>query len=320
MSEKLVSIIVPVYNLEKYIDKCVDSLVNQTYKHIEIILIDDGSSDASNSKLKQWALSDRRIAVYGQNNGGMGSARNIGLKNANGEYITFVDGDDYVSDTYVYNLYQGIQMGADISMLKRQLVDEDGIIIGRKITSSPKIELLTGKQTMEAILYQNPDTEVWGKMFPKEYFSEVKFPVGKYYEDMAIMYKLIEKSSKVSYMDSVDYFYVQHKNSIINKSFSRNKMDIVEIGEDLSTYIQTKYPDLEIAVSNRLFAAYSNVWLQIPSNNNKYIKENEILWTLIKKYRKNVILNKSKNAKARIGAAISLLGRKIFRVAFKIAN
>lgn len=320
MAEKLVSIIVPVYNLEKYIDKCVDSLVNQTYENIEIVLIDDGSSDASNNKLKQWSLKDRRIAVFEQNNGGMGSARNMGLENANGEYITFVDGDDYVTNTYIYDLYQGIQVGSDISMIKRQLVDEDGIIIGKKIPSSLKIDILTEKETMETILYQNPDTEVWGKMFPKEYFAEVKFPIGKYYEDMAIMYRLIEKSKRVSYIDVVGYFYVQRQNSIINRSFSLNKMDIVEIGEELSTYIHRKYPDLEIAVANRLFAAYSNVWLQIPMNKERYIKENEILWNLIKKYRKKVILNKSKNAKARIGASVSILGKKIFRVAFKVTK
>ncbi|AEH50340.1 glycosyltransferase family 2 protein [Pseudothermotoga thermarum] len=215
----LVSIVVPVFNTEKYLKKCVDSLLNQTYKNIEVLLVNDGSTDNSGKICDEYALIDPRVRVFHIQNSGAGVARNVGIKNAKGEYITFVDSDDWVSEKYIETLLGLIlKEDADISMcgyVKTSLED----VPNKRYKE--KVYVYTNLEALRQIYWINFGgfLVVWNKLFKRSLFDDVEFPAMRLFEDNAIIPMLFYKANKVVVTTQKLYFYRIRPDSITRKKF-----------------------------------------------------------------------------------------------------
>ena len=189
-----ISIIVPFYNVEKYAPKCIESIINQTYTNLEIILVDDGSPDTCGKICDDYALKDGRIKVIHKKNAGLSDARNVGIKEATGKYIGFVDGDDYIEKDmykYLYNLIK--ENNADISICGVEEVYEDGSIQDEKAKES--IEILSKEDAIkELLLDKKVRSHAWDKLYKRELFENIEYPYGRKMEDIATTYKLFDLS------------------------------------------------------------------------------------------------------------------------------
>ena len=249
MREALISVIVPVYNVETYIRKCVSSITEQTYSNIEIILVDDGSTDYGGKLCDALALEDMRIRVLHKPNGGLSDARNVGLDAARGDYIAFVDSDDYIHPQMLQLLYEGIvKNGAQLSVCGFKRVWEGQ---NNKNTRGGyrEIEWTLLEKDEEKVKYMLGDgihiafTVAWNKLYKKELFAQIRYPVGKLYEDEFTTYKLLHRASVIAYTAVPLYFYVQRSGSIMQKAYSEKNLDIFEaFAERLEWYDkQAKY-------------------------------------------------------------------------------
>lgn len=230
MNEHLISVIVAAYNVEKYLDRCVKSLVEQTYPCLEIILVDDGSTDSTSVICDKWDRQDDRIVVIHKKNGGLSDARNAGIKRARGKWLGFVDGDDYVSTTMYEHLYQHrIERGITVCGYQ---TEENG-----NLYSCPGVD--KNLQQREAVdLYManeframcNGEFTYWGsfawnKLYDCSLFTDVSYPKGKKYEDAYIIFDLISQASSIQFIPDCEYIYVQRPGSITH--------EVDSIGDDL---------------------------------------------------------------------------------------
>lgn len=315
----LISVIVPVYNVEHYLNKCIKSIINQKYTNLEILLIDDGSTDGSGAICEQYALLDDRIKVFHKANGGLSDARNYGIDRMNGEFVTFIDSDDSVSKFYVNNLYTVFQEDIDISMSWFE-----NIIQGNNPASAPKekaenIRIVNPKECYESLLYQKGvETSAWGKLYRKKLFQDVRYPVGKLYEDIPITMNVIHKCRKIAIISNIDYYYLHRKNAIQYTKFNPNKMQAIDYMWQACEFIRINYPELINAAWCRYFCISSNILFQI--KDKTYNHERQFLWGEIKKYRYVVLKNHKASKKARLAAAISYMGYNITSRAYHISQ
>lgn len=226
--EPLISVIIPVYNVEKYLKKCVESVSSQTYKNLEIILVDDGSIDESGKMCDEFALKDYRIKVVHKDNGGLSSARNAGLDIASGQYISFVDSDDYISESYLDFLYNRIIEDHSEIVISGYTTCYEKNDIQKKFSSNTN-EVINKIQFWEWLVFGNRDNilygavEAWSKLYIAEVFSELRFPE-IIHEDEAILYDVIDKCHRISVTDSIGYMYFQRSESIMHKDYSVERL------------------------------------------------------------------------------------------------
>lgn len=217
-----VSIVVPVYKVEMYLDRCIASLTYQTYSDIEIILIDDGSSDNCGKICDSWASRDERIRVIHKENGGVSSARNVGIDSATGTYIMFVDSDDYISDDYVYKMVKACkETGAEIAICQAERVYDDGKVIGR----CESVLCPAGVYDKPEYVIKHSYFAPWGKIYRRDLFDGIRFKHGMQYEDFACMPLVMSKASKINVIDDVLYFYVYNSESIIVSHQNKKKVN-----------------------------------------------------------------------------------------------
>ena len=239
----LISVIVPVYNVEKYLDRCVQSIVEQTYSNLEIILVDDGSPDNCGAMCDAWAEKDSRIKVIHQKNGGLSAARNVGMAAATGEYLAFVDSDDYIRADMYQSLYDRLFAdGSDMAACGVEMVFEDGSTKPLTRTGSC---VLTNEEAMEQIITENwLKQPVWYKLYKTELVRGLLFPVGKYHEDVFWSYQAVARARCVSVFDTPCYFYTQRSGSIMGQSYSIKRMDGLEAKQQRLEYLKIYYPTL----------------------------------------------------------------------------
>ena len=207
-----VSIIIPVYNVESYLDRCVDSVLKQSFQDIEILLIDDGSTDKSGLLCDRWAEKDNRVRVIHKVNEGVSAARNIGLDQANGDYIAFVDSDDFIDANMIETLYNTLQIKhADMCICGFVFVDEFGNPLAEENQSSPITdEILTGFEVIQKLAGDRGWFYhlAWNKLYRKDLFSDIRFPKGIIYgEDAFIAHRLLGKCSIVACISDTYYYY-----------------------------------------------------------------------------------------------------------------
>ncbi len=232
---ELVSIIIPVYNVEKYLDKCIQSVVNQSYKNIEIILVDDGSPDNCCTICDKWARKDNRIKVIHQTNQGLSSARNSGIEIANGDYLCFVDSDDYVDKNYIQILYRSVhENNADMGICRFADINENNELLETDNIQQIADGVYTGEEILKELLFtfKIPIRVVWNKIYKKSLFDDLKFSVGKINEDEFIIHRLIANSNKISVTNKVLYYYLHRNNSIMSSGFRIKQTDYLEALED----------------------------------------------------------------------------------------
>ena len=283
---KLISIIIPVYNVECYLGACMESVLNQTYKKIEVILVDDGATDNSGQMCDHYAEEDMRVRVIHKKNGGLADARNKGITHANGDYIMFIDSDDVVSQNFVEYLYSLIiENSSDIG-----ICNPIHCYPGRKIKFEPENmkKIFKPEDAIVEMLYQKSFlVAAWGKIFKKEYFDDILFPYGMLFEDSAIMYKIFDKAEKIVYSDAKLYGYMHWNGSITTNDFSKRDCDILTICSQITDYMENKNERLWKAAMSYQTAAAFRIYMNAPRNGEfdlelrdckMFLKEN---WKLV---------------------------------------
>lgn len=239
----LISVIVPVYNVEKYLDRCVKSIVNQTYKNLEIILVDDGSPDRCPAMCDAWAERDSRIKVIHKENGGLSDARNAGMEIASGTYIAFVDSDDWVAADYIGAMHRAIQdTGAEIAAC--DVVISYGDMEMGAVAKKSALRVCDSEEAIGDILKGEGFRAVaWNKLYHKSLLENEQYPVGKYHEDEFFTYRILAKVEKLVYLDRKLYFYFQRPGSIMN-SVSMKHLDALDAYLERLAFLQDRYPIL----------------------------------------------------------------------------
>lgn len=319
MKEDLISIIIPVYNVEKYLNKCIDSIINQTYKNIEIILVDDGSMDNSGKICDEYARKDKRVKVIHKENGGVSDARNFGIDNSNGQYIAFVDSDDYIANDYVEYLYKILKENkADISCCNFEYVYNDK---EKKETENQKENLYVYNQleSLKELLYQrNIDTSLWAKLIRKDLFDDVRFPYGEIYEDFAVFYKILLKIEKIVYSNIKKYFYIQREKSILSTNFGKKDLYMITASKEMYNTIIKQYPQLKSSLNNRIINMDFYLLRRINKKDNK--QEYLNIKKDVKKRRKIVVKDKNSKLKTKIAVYISYINIGLVKYFYHIAK
>lgn len=226
----LISVIVPVYNVEKYLDKCINSIINQTYQNLEIILVDDGSTDNSGILCDAFCNKDGRVQVIHQKNGGLSSARNTGIDHSNGNYLTFVDSDDWIDPTMIERLYSRIKEDhSQISFCDFKYVDEQGNI---SYDGHGKVNKVLDEYQFWQDVYTTKNTVCyivsWGKLIQRSVFENgIRFEEGKIHEDEFIIHRLLQ-NRKISFLSEHLYMYYQRNDSITRNASSKRHFNCAE--------------------------------------------------------------------------------------------
>ncbi len=245
MSLDLISVIIPVYKVEQYLDKCISSVVGQTYKNLEIILVDDGSPDDCPRICDEWAKKDARVKVIHKANGGLSDARNAGMAIASGELIGFVDSDDWIKAEYFDLLYRAIQeTDSDISVcgINRTRIEAEADIDN----INADFEIFTPKEAISDIINDRKlKVVVWNKLYKRELLKNEFFPVGRYHEDEFFTYRIIDKAEKIVYTPFPLYNYRQREGSIMT-SVSLHRLDVLDAYIERIKLFEKKYPELLI--------------------------------------------------------------------------
>lgn len=239
----LISVIVPIYKVEEYLDKCVSSIVGQTYSELEIILVDDGSPDGCPAMCDEWAKRDGRIRVIHKENGGLSDARNAGMQAATGEYIGFVDGDDYIAPEMYETLYGLTERdGSDIAACGVMMVWDDG---SAKPLTPPGSHILSKNEAMASVIKEDILKQpVWYKIYKKKLICDIEFPKGKYHEDVFWTYRAVGCAERVSVTDTVGYYYRQRPMSIMSEGYSLKRLHGIEGKMERYDHIKATFPEL----------------------------------------------------------------------------
>lgn len=243
MEKDLISIIVPVYKVEEYLEFCLESIRAQTYQNIEIILINDGSPDHCPEICNHYAKMDERICVVHKKNGGLSDARNVGLQKAKGEYVAFIDSDDFVKNDYIESLYTQLQMNnADLVICDYQEVTMNTM---EDLEYSKAPIIMNNSQALINTYvpqYHGMEFVTWGKLYKMSLFKDnnICFPVGKIHEDTFTTYKLLYYASKIVFFPKKLYFYRIREGSIMNSGFSEKNLDKLEALEEACEFFSDK--------------------------------------------------------------------------------
>lgn len=283
----LISIIIPIYKVEPYIRRCIDSVIRQTYSNLEIILVDDGSPDNCPAICDEYAQKDNRIKVIHKTNGGLSDTRNAGLDVCKGDYITFIDSDDWVAETFIETLYNSIlDSAADIAICEfskanKYHIDQQNTTSYQTYTSKEiLLELFKCKHISLAT--------AWCKLYKIELFKNERYPVGKFHEDEFVTYKLYYAANKICYIPQKLYYYFQRSDSIMATS---HPLDVLEVLEQRYLFFKDKsdkdfLPLLLPALCWHLLSIYNN------DEQNGSIEEMQKHLNLFKHY-----LSEAKNIK-----------------------
>ena len=238
--KSIISIIVAAYNIEELIGKCIESLCEQTYRDVEILLIDDGSTDRTGEICDKYAETDQRIRCFHKENRGLSSTRNYGIEKAKGTYVTFVDGDDWVSRDYIELLYQNLtRENADLSIIGYSLIWGNGSVL-KKTNEDDYLVLNTRDAIHELFVQQRVTCMSCSKLYRIELFNDISFPEGEVFEDTAIALDIFKKCKTVVYSGKSAYYYYQRDNSIVNSRFNPAKMALLRNGEKMIEYSESQ--------------------------------------------------------------------------------
>ena len=298
---ELISIVVPIYKVENYLEKCIISILNQSYKNFELLLIDDGSPDLCPKICDDYKNKDKRIKVFHKENGGLSDARNYGIEKAKGSLITFIDSDDYIDRDYIEYLYNlKKKFGVKISTCGHNICFDKKII--------KKTSLRTEKVSLEVALYdilydKEIDICSWGKL----------------YEDTATTYLLFEKCDYIGVGNECKYNYVMRKDSITTNSFNLKKMQLIDMTQIMCDYIYDKYPSLKCACTRRLMWSYLSTYTKIVHTpKNQYKNEKNKIKKFISSNRKNVLNDNNISKRDKVSLIIYPFGDLFFKISWKI--
>lgn len=268
----LISIIVPVYKVEKYLKKCIDSILNQTYKNYELILVDDGSPDCCPIICDNYAEKNDRVIVIHKQNGGLSDARNTGIAIAKGDFICFIDSDDYVSEDFCELLLNAVlKSNADMAICNYLVVDENGNSIQDKNVHLPiQDECISPQEFIKEYCgkYGWYYVVAWNKIYKRDLFKNVKYPVGKLHEDAFVIHHLVSHCNRIVCVKNALYFYVQRQGSIMSQISVRN-MDLGEALVDQYKFAKKNGNTLLRKYAARRLSFELEKWITICKDDSK---------------------------------------------------
>lgn len=270
-----VSIIVPIYKVEKYLDKCIQSIINQTLEDFEVILVDDGSPDNCGKIADKYAKKHNNISVIHKKNGGLSSARNAGLKKAEGEYIAFIDSDDYIEKDMMEYLYKNAKKcNSDIAACGYSVIWPNGEI--EKITKDVGDVVYTKAEALDIHLFSGYIDDVsWNKLYKRELFESIRFAEGKLYEDMIIMPLLLSQCEKVSLHSDSKYYYCKRNDSIGGAAFNEKTLSLSTAADDNYNYCKRECPSIKniIVAKIQWHIVVLNKMILAKQVDHKYVKQ-----------------------------------------------
>lgn len=316
-----ISIVVPAYNVEKYIAKCIDSLLVQTYENFEILLVDDGASDQTPEICDRLALKDSRIRVFHKKNGGLSDARNYGIERMTGKFLTFVDGDDYVSEDYLNTLHRMINKRSDvqIAMISGQELSENERPVK---VSGVKERVLSSEQAVKKMLLRDEITHSsWGKLFRSELWSSIRFPVGQNYEDYATTYHVFSLADKIVFSNQPLYYYIQHSNSIMHQTCSEKTLSVLRISDIVTEFIIKQWPETSVEALELQTAVYlKNMQTILNCGFNCFEDYQKKITNTIKKNAKILLIAKQVPVKDKVKILAFLAGKRSFIKIYNVYN
>ncbi len=307
MNKGLLSIIIPIYNVEKYLERCINSVLDQTYQNLQIILVDDGSTDGSRDICDKYKILDARIRVIHKSNGGAADARNKGLQIAEGEYIGFVDADDYVALDMYERLYDALEeRGCDIACCGRINRFDKSVKSRLRIDYTKKcVTLLTNKKAMKTLfLYDGIDFSPCDKLFRVKVLKGLQFPTGRSSEDIPVIYEAFKRANSVVHIGSAKYNYCHRKDSSSGRRFYRQRMDYFYFIRDIYRDATIYYPMLNKEAEVMLQRAIIFMWNDIRDSNKisgEYIllekKMKKLMLRLLPRYILNPYVSRNEYVK-----------------------
>lgn len=302
----MVSIIIPAYNSEKYFRECLDSVLRQTWRDIEVIVVNDGSTDSTEEIALQYAGRDSRLKVVTVSNGGQATARNIGLDHARGEWIVFVDSDDVLYPDAVETLLRvARESGAEI--VCGRFGSDAGTVAGQ---GSGSYRLLGQEEFIGKVLYQDEvDASVCGKLYARRLFDRQRFTDGILYEDLDISCRLAAETDRVAVCDKAVYFYRVNPASSTHR-FTARRLDVLDVTARIEEYVARNYPRLLPASRDRSLSASFNMLGLILANSAEadYSEAAARCRATIRRYRRESLLNPRVRLKNKLGIIVSYLG------------
>lgn len=284
--QELISVIIPVYNVEKYIDRCVESVINQTYKNLEIILVDDGSSDMSFHLCNKWKKEDKRVKVLSKENGGAATARNAGIDSARGDYIMFVDSDDYVSEIICESLYIKLkQQQADIAICRMEKIEKDRIYPTRLWDYPENTVVMNRRVALQEFFLDKIDCGPCHKLFSTGAIKQIRFPEGVINEDFVFVYRVLSNANRIVFFSDILYHYCFRENSVTSSRFSKRQFDRYYNCVEVYKEIKEKEPELEREARFYMWRQSLYLLKEMLEENlhNEYLKEFEMIRTSLKK-------------------------------------
>ena len=284
-----ISVIVPSYKVEAYLNRCVESIVNQTYQNLEIILVDDGSPDNCPKMCDEWAIKDSRIKVIHKKNGGLSDARNAGMEIASGEYISFIDSDDYIALDFFETLLSVMEKeNSDIAECNVVKFYEDGRF--EKYSDDLAVTTFDTESALSGLIAENPfHQHVWNKLYKTQLVKDIPYAAGKLNEDEFWTYQVFGIAQKVSRINKTMYYYFQRSSSIMGESYNIRRLDALEGKANRQKYIEERFPSLatqaKIDFYGSCLFAYQCVLKYLSGSEKKKAADE------IKKYRKQCKLS-----------------------------
>lgn len=289
----LISIIIPVYNTGERVRKCLQTVIEQTYKNIEIIVVNDGSTDNSLQICREYENIDKRIRVIDQKNAGVSSARNAGLDSISGNYVAFIDSDDYVSDKYIQMLYETLKEGnADIAECGATVVNE---VTGDCWEISPSFKFENDRDQIVSSFCRNEGVSdyLWDKLFKKELFDGLRFTSFKCSEDFEILCHLLPKASRIISIDIPLYYYIRNDGSIGLSSFSEKKLDAIKARESIyQYYISDGKKEWAYMIAVQILSQIIILYAQIKPSDDSCKKHRNYLLKKFKQYYPDALKEK----------------------------
>jgi glycosyltransferase involved in cell wall biosynthesis len=318
--DDLITVIIPVYNVKKYLKRCVNGVLAQTYKNLEVILVDDGSTDGCAELCDELFKTDKRVVVFHKQNGGLSSARNYGVRAANGKYITFVDSDDTIDEDYVETLYNTIRKyNVKLAICSHRVFYEGhktAVDMGTGETGK-----IDSKTVIQRLLYADGiDTSSWAKMYTKDILVAHPFPEGRNFEDAATTYLYLDSVKYIGLNSVAKYNYYVRRMSISQKPFTKMKMDLITATQEMHDYVVEKYPKMKLGAERRLMYAYLSTLRQIalsPETPDS-IECLPVVWHYIKTHRNDVLRNSNIPERDRKALLSTKFGYKMFRFSLNV--
>lgn len=313
MEKPLISVIVPAYNVEKFIGKCIDSILRQSFKDFEVLLIDDGAKDSTPEICDACAKKDSRIKVYHKENGGLSDARNYGIDRMQGKYVTFIDSDDYVDSGYFEYLYGLITQEEDIqiAICGKKSVRED-----ENASPDPETfhEIITGERAVQKMLCgHGSGHSAWGKLYSADLWKTVRYPKGKIYEDYATTYRVMALVDKAAWGNAAMYFYVQHIESIMHQKCSRRSLSLVDIADEETEFIVKKWPALkQEALARKVTSELKCLQNILNAKNEEFDDYKQKIVEDVRRHKGELLASKKVALKTKIKIIVLLLGERTF--------